>query len=119
MSQPTESDPGDTMDRRTFVRTDALSTDATLAANVAADDAASASPPSPSASSSLTAHEQRPTPLWEKHLASEFADKSAQAAVDTMMPEPHLNHIPVLTGGKLRGTAGSVVAVRLWLGPPR
>ena len=37
--------------------------------------------------------------LWEKHIASEFEVKSAEAAVNTMVKQPFLNHVPVMTGG--------------------
>jgi carboxymethylenebutenolidase len=37
--------------------------------------------------------------LWEEHLASEFKAKSAQAAVNTMVDRPVVNHVPVMTGG--------------------
>ena len=37
--------------------------------------------------------------LWEAHLAAEFQAKSATAAVDTMVEHPHVNHVPVMTGG--------------------
>ena len=47
----------------------------------------------------LSAHQQKLVDLWEAHLAAEFEDKSATAAVDTMTAEPNVNHIPVMTGG--------------------
>jgi carboxymethylenebutenolidase len=37
--------------------------------------------------------------LWEEHLKAEFQDKSARASCDTMVPNPYVNHVPVLTGG--------------------
>lgn len=37
--------------------------------------------------------------LWEEHLASEFKDKSADAAINTMVERPTVNHVPVMTGG--------------------
>jgi len=37
--------------------------------------------------------------VWEEHLASEFRDKSAEAAINTMVDRPSVNHVPVMTGG--------------------
>jgi hypothetical protein len=36
--------------------------------------------------------------LWEEHLASEFKAKSAEAAINTMVEWPSVNHVPVMTG---------------------
>ncbi len=47
----------------------------------------------------LTPAQQALAELWERHLASEFETKSATEAVDTMVPDAYVNHIPVLTGG--------------------
>jgi len=37
--------------------------------------------------------------LWERHLQAEFKDKDARASCDTMVANPYVNHVPVLTGG--------------------
>jgi carboxymethylenebutenolidase len=37
--------------------------------------------------------------LWEHHLACEFATKDAAAAIETMVAEPYVNHVPTMTGG--------------------
>ena len=37
--------------------------------------------------------------LWEEHVASEFEEKSAEAAVQTRVERPSVNHTPVMTGG--------------------
>uniref|UniRef100_A0A383W4Q2 SnoaL-like domain-containing protein n=1 Tax=Tetradesmus obliquus TaxID=3088 RepID=A0A383W4Q2_TETOB len=37
--------------------------------------------------------------LWDGHVATEFTEKSADAAVATMIPEATVNHVPVITGG--------------------
>jgi carboxymethylenebutenolidase len=37
--------------------------------------------------------------LWEEHVASEFKSKSAEAAINTMVERPSVNHVPVMTGG--------------------
>ena len=47
----------------------------------------------------LTPEQQVLEKLWEEHLASEFKDKSAQAAINTMIQRPSVNHVPVMTGG--------------------
>lgn len=47
----------------------------------------------------LSPAQQNLEQLWEEHLASEFKDKSALAAVNTMVDHPNVNHIPVMTGG--------------------
>jgi carboxymethylenebutenolidase len=38
--------------------------------------------------------------LWERHSELEFQTKDAAATVATMTPDPYVNHIPVLTGGR-------------------
>src|SRR5215813_11496764 len=37
--------------------------------------------------------------VWEKHVGSEFATKDPATALDTMVPDAYVNHVPVLTGG--------------------
>ena len=37
--------------------------------------------------------------VWDQHLDDEFSTKNAEAALDTMVPNAYVNHIPVLTGG--------------------
>ena len=36
--------------------------------------------------------------LWERHIETEFSEKSAVAAVDTMVPHATVNHVPTMTG---------------------
>ena len=36
--------------------------------------------------------------IWERHIETEFAEKSAEAAVDTMVPHATVNHVPTMTG---------------------
>ena len=48
---------------------------------------------------SLTPSQQAMADIWDKHTQSEFETRSAEDALDTMVEDPHVNHIPVLTGG--------------------
>jgi len=38
-------------------------------------------------------------PLWEEYVGLEFFRKNAAAAMQTMVEEPCVNHVPTLTGG--------------------
>jgi carboxymethylenebutenolidase len=38
-------------------------------------------------------------PIWEEHLRSELVARDADAAMDTMVPDPCVNHVPTMTGG--------------------
>jgi hypothetical protein len=42
--------------------------------------------------------------LWDLHVATEFTEKSADAAVATMVAHSTVNHVPTMTGGS--GTEG-------------
>lgn len=55
--------------------------------------------PDKAAKSPLSPEQQALETLWEEHLASEFKAKSAEAAVNTMVERPSVNHVPVMTGG--------------------
>ncbi|SPJ73508.1 related to dienelactone hydrolase and related enzymes [Fusarium torulosum] len=37
--------------------------------------------------------------IWEEHTHYEFADRSVEHTMSTMVQEPYVNHIPTLTGG--------------------
>jgi carboxymethylenebutenolidase len=37
--------------------------------------------------------------LWDKHTLYEFGTRDVAATMRTMVPEPYVNHIPVMTGG--------------------
>jgi len=37
--------------------------------------------------------------LWDKHTLYEFGTREVAATMRTMVPEPYVNHIPVMTGG--------------------
>jgi len=39
---------------------------------------------------------------WDRHLASEFIAKSADDALATMAADPHVNHVPLMIGGRGR-----------------
>jgi carboxymethylenebutenolidase len=47
----------------------------------------------------LTPSQQLLGDLWDKHVHSEFTTRDALAALETMVPDAHVNHVPVLTGG--------------------
>jgi carboxymethylenebutenolidase len=49
--------------------------------------------------SQLSREQQAMEKVWEEHLASEFKFKSAEAAINTMVERPSVNHVPVMTGG--------------------
>jgi carboxymethylenebutenolidase len=52
-----------------------------------------------SAASPLSPEQKAMERLWEEHMADEFKIKSADATMRTMIAEPSVNHVPVLTGG--------------------
>src|SRR5262245_43415099 len=39
---------------------------------------------------------------WDRHPASEFAARSADEALAKMAADPHVNHVPLLIGGRGR-----------------
>lgn len=47
----------------------------------------------------LTPHQQRLVQMWEEHLATEFETKTVDDTMKTMIDEPYVNHVPVMTGG--------------------
>jgi hypothetical protein len=47
----------------------------------------------------LTPEQRAMVALWEQHLKAEFQDRNAAASCDTMVPNPYVNHVPVMTGG--------------------
>jgi carboxymethylenebutenolidase len=50
-------------------------------------------------SNALTPVQQTLNDLWDAHVRSEFATKDPRAALDTMVSDAYVNHVPVLTGG--------------------
>ena len=47
----------------------------------------------------LTPEQRGMVDLWEAHLKAELQDKDAHASCDTMVANPYVNHVAVLTGG--------------------
>ncbi|KAI1336033.1 hypothetical protein F5Y15DRAFT_216535 [Xylariaceae sp. FL0016] len=41
--------------------------------------------------------------VWDEHTYYEFADRSVEHTMSTMVQEPYVNHVPTLTGGVGRG----------------
>ncbi|KAH6857161.1 hypothetical protein B0I37DRAFT_369303 [Chaetomium sp. MPI-CAGE-AT-0009] len=37
--------------------------------------------------------------IWEEHMRYEFAERSVEETMATMVDEPYVNHVPTLTGG--------------------
>ncbi len=37
--------------------------------------------------------------IWDEHTRHEFADRSVEETMATMVDEPYVNHVPTLTGG--------------------
>ena len=47
----------------------------------------------------LTAEQRSMVALWEAHLKAELQDRDAHASCGTMVANPYVNHVAVLTGG--------------------
>jgi carboxymethylenebutenolidase len=47
----------------------------------------------------LTPSQQAMSDLWDEHMRSEFESHSVEDTLETMVDDPHVNHVPVLTGG--------------------
>jgi carboxymethylenebutenolidase len=50
----------------------------------------------------LTTEQQKLNDLWDAHLRSEFEAHSADATINTMVANPLVNQVPVMTGGATR-----------------
>lgn len=37
--------------------------------------------------------------IWDRHTELEFATRNADETMSTMVPDPYVNHVPVMTGG--------------------
>ena len=48
----------------------------------------------------MNAAQQNLERLWEEHLRHEFATKSPDDTMATMVEDAYVNHIPVMTGGR-------------------
>ena len=78
--------------RRRLVQTAAL-TSATAQGNIKA--AAATSP-----DSTLSPAQQKLKEVWEEHMKCEFATKSVDDTMATMIEGGHINHVPTMTGGQ-------------------
>ena len=47
----------------------------------------------------LTSAQQAMSDLWDEHMRSEFETSSVEATLETMVQDPYVNHVPVITGG--------------------
>jgi len=54
----------------------------------------------------LTPAQQALSDIWDEHVRDEFATRDAAAALDTMVQDAYVNHVPVLTGGAGRQQLG-------------
>ena len=43
--------------------------------------------------------DMRNAEVWAEHQRSEFETLSVEDTLQTMVPEPYVNHIPTMTGG--------------------
>ncbi|MGE0093529.1 MAG: hypothetical protein AB7M05_06450 [Alphaproteobacteria bacterium] len=53
-------------------------------------------------SDTLTSEQQALVDLFDRHVRAEFEQHDVTATMATMTPAPHLNHVPVMTGGRNR-----------------
>jgi len=50
-------------------------------------------------SNELTPGQQRMVEIWDKHTKCEFESRDTDETMGTMTDDPHVNHVPVMTGG--------------------
>ncbi len=50
-------------------------------------------------STELTPEQKKMVDIWEEHTMCEFETKDVEETMRTMTDEPHVNHVPVMTGG--------------------
>jgi len=90
MKKKTNNSPE--INRRRFVQTAAL----TSAAALGTLKAAAATTPD----STLSPAQQKLKEVWEEHMKCEFATKSVDDTMATMIEGGHVNHVPTMTGGQ-------------------
>ena len=78
--------------RHRFVQTAGITSDAAL------DNTNAAAATSPD--STLSPAQQKLKEVWEEHMKGEFATKSVDDTMATMIEGGHVNHVPTMTGGK-------------------
>jgi carboxymethylenebutenolidase len=66
----------------------------------------------------LAPREQAMLEGWQRHLDAEFQQHSADAALETMSRAPHVNHVPVMTGGGGRDQIRTFYATQFIPGLP-
>jgi carboxymethylenebutenolidase len=47
----------------------------------------------------LSPDQQAMSDVWDEHMRSEFETSSVEATLETMVEDPYVNHVPVMTGG--------------------
>ncbi|MFI5322412.1 MAG: hypothetical protein ACHQ6U_02510 [Thermodesulfobacteriota bacterium] len=47
----------------------------------------------------LTPEQQEMVEIWDRHTSYEFETKDTEETMRTMTDAPHVNHVPVMTGG--------------------
>jgi carboxymethylenebutenolidase len=57
-------------------------------------------------STGLTRRQRLLSELWDEHMKHEFATLDTEHTLDTMTADAHVNHVPVLTGGRGRRELG-------------
>jgi len=53
----------------------------------------------PQEGTALSSDQQAMSDLWDEHMRSEFESSSVEATLETMVEDPYVNHVPVMTGG--------------------
>ncbi|MDH4408928.1 MAG: hypothetical protein QE273_04860, partial [Verrucomicrobiales bacterium] len=80
------------INRRRFVQAAGL----TGAVAMGGIEAAAAAAPD----STLSPAQQKLKEVWEEHMKGEFATKSVDDTMATMIEGGHINHVPTMTGGQ-------------------
>jgi carboxymethylenebutenolidase len=62
--------------------------------------------------SALTPTQQALLETWEEHVKHEFATRNVDETMATMVDDPHVNHVPVMTGGVGRDQVREFYATR-------